>query len=52
MILQKNKFIKTVNLDEADCFVLNTCHIREKATDKVYHEVGRIKKKFKFKKNQ
>ena len=49
-LAKKINFIKTVNLDEADCFVLNTCHIREKATDKVYHEVGRIKKKFKFKK--
>ena len=33
------------NLDEKiDCFVINTCHIREKATDKVFHEVGRLKK--------
>ena len=31
---------------EADCFVLNTCHIREKATEKVYHEIGRVKKEF------
>ena len=31
---------------EADCFVLNTCHIREKATEKVYHEIGRVKKDF------
>jgi tRNA-2-methylthio-N6-dimethylallyladenosine synthase len=31
---------------EADCFVLNTCHIREKATEKVYHEIGRVKKNF------
>ena len=31
---------------EADCFVLNTCHIREKATEKVYHEIGRLKKSF------
>ena len=30
----------------ADCFVLNTCHIREKATEKVYHEIGRVKKNF------
>ncbi|NJR20550.1 MAG: tRNA (N6-isopentenyl adenosine(37)-C2)-methylthiotransferase MiaB, partial [Hyphomonadaceae bacterium] len=29
--------------DEADLVVLNTCHIREKATDKVYSEIGRIK---------
>jgi tRNA-2-methylthio-N6-dimethylallyladenosine synthase len=29
--------------DEADLVVLNTCHIREKATDKVYSEIGRLK---------
>jgi len=40
-------FNKTDIKTEADCFVLNTCHIREKATEKVYHEIGRVKKKFK-----
>ena len=40
-------FRKTSNKKEADCLVLNTCHIREKATEKVYHEIGRIKKDFK-----
>lgn len=29
--------------DGADLVVLNTCHIREKATDKVYSEIGRLK---------
>ncbi len=29
--------------DEADLVVLNTCHIREKATEKVYSELGQIK---------
>ena len=40
---------KTDKIDEADCYVLNTCHIREKATEKVYHDVGRIKKTFRNK---
>ena len=40
-------FDKTIIQKEADCFVLNTCHIREKATEKVYHEIGRVKKNFK-----
>ncbi len=31
-------------LDQADMVILNTCHIREKATEKVYSELGRIKK--------
>ena len=38
---------KTNIKKEADCFVLNTCHIREKATEKVYDEIGRVKKDFK-----
>ena len=40
-------FSKTDIKEEADCFVLNTCHIREKATEKVYDEIGRVKKSFK-----
>jgi len=39
-------FHKTYTKIEADCLILNTCHIREKATEKVYHEIGRIKKSF------
>ena len=38
---------KTNNQIDADCCVLNTCHIRNKATEKVYSEIGRIKKNFK-----
>ena len=38
---------KTYVKKEADCFVLNTCHIRKKATEKVYHEIVRVKKDFK-----
>src|ERR1700761_8650618 len=29
--------------DDADMVILNTCHIREKAADKVYSELGRLK---------
>ena len=43
-------YISINNPSEADCYILNTCHIREKATDKVYHEIGRLKKKFRNKK--
>ena len=49
-ITKKINYVKTEDLEEAHCYVLNTCHIREKATDKVYHDVGRLKKKFKYKK--
>ena len=40
-------FKKTKVKKDADCYILNTCHIREKATEKVYHEIGRVKKDFK-----
>tara|TARA_B100000963_G_C22596229_1_gene657957 strand:- start:417 stop:1784 length:1368 start_codon:yes stop_codon:yes gene_type:complete len=47
---KKINYILTKKIEETDCYVLNTCHIREKATDKVYHEVGRVKKEFRNKK--
>ncbi len=33
----------TTNIDDADLVVLNTCHIREKAAEKVYSELGRLR---------
>ncbi len=42
-------FFKTDKHDDASCYVLNTCHIRDKAKEKVYHEVGRVKKLYKNK---
>ena len=47
--VKKIGFNKTNNQKNADCFVLNTCHIRDKAKEKVYHEIGRIKKIYKQK---
>jgi tRNA-2-methylthio-N6-dimethylallyladenosine synthase len=49
-LTKKINYVSTNNISEADCYVLNTCHIREKATDKVYHDIGRIKKEFRDKK--
>ena len=43
-------FVKTENLDESNCYLLNTCHIRDKAKEKVYHEIGRVKKNFRSRK--
>ncbi len=43
-------YTQTKEVTKTDCYILNTCHIREKATDKVYHDVGRLKKQFKNKK--
>ena len=48
-LTKKIQYEPTKNLNEANCYILNTCHIREKATDKVFHEIGRLKKKFRNK---
>ena len=45
--LKKINYSQTLNPIEANCYILNTCHIREKATEKVYHDIGRVKKIFK-----
>ena len=34
----------TEDVSEANLTILNTCHIREKAVEKVYSDIGRIKK--------
>ncbi len=36
-------FATTNRPEEADCIILNTCHIREKAAEKVYSELGRVR---------
>ena len=43
-------FIRNDNQNDVDCYILNTCHIRDKAKEKVYHEIGRVKKSFRGKK--
>ena len=47
--VKKIGFKKTENFFDANCYLLNTCHIRDKAKEKVYHEIGRVKKKFRSK---
>ena len=47
--VQKIGFEKTKDYTMADCFILNTCHIRDKAKEKVFHEIGRVKKAFRNK---
>ena len=49
-IVKKIGFNKTEKLNDARCYLLNTCHIRDKAKEKVYHEIGRVKKSFRSKK--
>lgn len=43
-IMLEQGYAKTDTSDDADFIILNTCHIREKASEKVYSELGRIKK--------
>ncbi len=44
--VKKIGYNKTNIYEEANCYLLNTCHIRDKAKEKVYHEIGRVKKIF------
>ena len=48
--VKKIGYTKTDRYEDASCYLLNTCHIRDKAKEKVYHEIGRVKKKFRSKK--
>ncbi len=47
--VKKIGFEKTEYYEDANCYLLNTCHIRDKAKEKVYHEIGRVKKIFRSK---
>ncbi|MDA7714482.1 tRNA (N6-isopentenyl adenosine(37)-C2)-methylthiotransferase MiaB [Candidatus Pelagibacter sp.] len=49
-IVKEIGFEKTDKYEDANCYLLNTCHIRDKAKEKVYHEIGRVKKIFRLKK--
>jgi len=41
-LMQPHGYISTNQYDDADLIILNTCHIREKAAEKIYSELGRI----------
>jgi len=41
--LQTEGYVPTDSVEDADMILLNTCHIREKAAEKVYSELGRFK---------
>ena len=47
--VKKLGFLKSKDQEKVDCYVINTCHIRDKAKEKVYHEIGRVKKLYKQK---
>jgi tRNA-2-methylthio-N6-dimethylallyladenosine synthase len=48
--IKKIGFEKTDKYEDANCYLLNTCHIRDKAKEKVFHEIGRVKKIFRARK--
>jgi tRNA-2-methylthio-N6-dimethylallyladenosine synthase len=37
-------YVETGDPEDADLIILNTCHIREKAAEKIYSELGRIRR--------
>ena len=41
--LAREGYAETAELEAADLVILNTCHIREKAAEKVYSDLGRIR---------
>ncbi|WP_137129866.1 tRNA (N6-isopentenyl adenosine(37)-C2)-methylthiotransferase MiaB [Rhizobium sp. FY34] len=41
--LASDGYVTTDSMEEADLVLLNTCHIREKAADKVYSALGRLR---------
>src|ERR1700739_4177982 len=43
-VLAPHGFVETGTAEDADLVILNTCHIREKAAEKVYSELGRVRK--------
>jgi tRNA-2-methylthio-N6-dimethylallyladenosine synthase len=42
-VLAREDYAETGIMEEADLVILNTCHIREKAAEKVYSELGRVR---------
>jgi tRNA-2-methylthio-N6-dimethylallyladenosine synthase len=42
-MLAREGFVETTASEDADLIILNTCHIREKAAEKVYSELGRLR---------
>src|SRR6476659_8059331 len=43
-VLAQDGYVETATPEGADVIILNTCHIREKAAEKVYSELGRVRK--------
>ena len=48
-LFKASGYSQSHNVMDINCYVLNTCHIREKATEKVYSDIGRLKKNYRNK---
>ena len=48
-LFKSKGYSQSYNFEDTNYYILNTCHIREKATEKVYHDIGRLKKIYKNK---
>ena len=42
-VASREGYEETTNIEDADLIVLNTCHIRERASEKIYSELGKIR---------
>ena len=51
-MMSSHNYNSVNSVEDADLVILNTCHIREKATEKIYSELGRIKKNISGKKEK
>ncbi|MDH3658997.1 MAG: tRNA (N6-isopentenyl adenosine(37)-C2)-methylthiotransferase MiaB, partial [Alphaproteobacteria bacterium] len=43
-LLARHGYGRADRAEDADLVILNTCHIREKAAEKVYSELGRLRR--------
>src|SRR5687768_11469009 len=42
-LMAREGYVETAEPEDADLLILNTCHIREKAAEKIYSELGRVR---------
>jgi len=47
--ISKIGYLKSEDQNNVDCYILNTCHIRDKAKEKVFHQIGRVREIYKGK---
>ncbi len=48
-LLKAQGYLESFDSQNINCYILNPCHIREKATEKVYSDIGRLKKNYRNK---